>query len=614
MEAQPPLEDYALIGDCETAALVSRSGSIDWLCWPRFDSSACFAALLGTPEHGRWQIAPAGGVTETQRRYLGETLILETVFRTAGGAVSVVDFMPLRGTGDSRCPEVVRMVTGQEGAVPMKMVLALRFDYGRIVPWTTEVGDGRIHAVAGQHAAILEGSVPVHEEEQALVAQFTVREGQRVSFALTYEASHLPLPDKVDVEAALKATREFWSEWSGRGRYDGPWKEAVSRSLITIKALTYKPTGGVLAALTTSLPETIGGERNWDYRYCWLRDTMFTLQSLVSAGYRDEAAAWSDWLLRAVAGKSCQIQPLYGIAGEHRTPELELPWLPGYHGSRPVRTGNAAYAQYQVDVFGSVMDTLHAARQCGIELREAAGGLQTQLMEQLEQQWQDADDGIWEVRSGQQHFVHSKLMSWVAFDRAIHAAETFGLEGPVERWRKLRGTIHAEVLERGFDRERGAFVQAYDTDALDAAVLLIPLLGFLPPDDPRVLSTTRAIERDLCRDGLVLRYDTEKSDDGLEGEEGAFLACSMWLADNLILQGRRDDALRLFKRVLALRNDVGLLAEQYDVTQGRLVGNFPQAFSHFSLIDTAFRFGGGGATDEAAKSRGARAAEADDQP
>lgn len=598
MDTQPPLEDYALIGDCETAALVSRGGSIDWLCWPRFDSSACFTALLGTRDHGRWQLAPKGRVTGSRRAYQGDTLILETEFRTAEGRVSVVDFMPVRET-DARASAVVRQVIGHAGEVPMRMELALRFDYGRIVPWTSELEDKRRRAVAGPHAAILQASVPVHEHDGALLAEFSIGQGRRESFVLSYEASHLPMPERVEADAALQATEQFWLQWAGHGQHEGEWKEAVTRSLLTIKALTYKPTGGVLAALTTSLPEKIGGERNWDYRYCWLRDTMFTLQSLVSAGYRDEAEAWSDWLLRAVAGKPCQIQPLYGLSGEHRTPEMELSWLPGYHASQPVRIGNAAYDQYQVDVFGSVMDTLHVARECGLALHEASSGLQTQLMKQLEQQWQQPDEGIWEVRSDPQHFVHSKLMCWVAFDRAIRAAEKFGLEGPLDRWRKLRAEIHAEVLERGFDTRRDAFMQAYGSDALDAAVLLIPLLGFLPPDDPRVLSTTRAIEQDLCRDGLVLRYDTEKSDDGLSGEEGAFLACSFWLADNMILQGRRDDARRLFEKILALRNDVGLLAEQYDFKDGRLVGNFPQAFSHFSLIDTAFRFGGGGGTSEA---------------
>jgi GH15 family glucan-1,4-alpha-glucosidase len=479
------------------------------------------------------------------------------------------------------------------------MELALRFDYGRIVPWTSEIADKRLRSVAGPHAAILQASVPLRKRDGALLAEFSIGKGRRESFVLNYEASHLPMPERVDADAALLATEQFWLQWAGHGQYDGDWQDAVKRSLITIKALTYKPTGGVLAALTTSLPEKIGGERNWDYRYCWLRDTMFTLQSLVSAGYQDEAEAWSDWLLRAVAGQPCQIQPLYGLSGEHRTPEMELSWLPGYQDSKPVRTGNAAYAQYQVDVFGSVMDTLHVARECGLELHEASSGLQTQLMQQLEQQWQKPDEGIWEVRSDPQHFVHSKLMCWVAFDRAIRAAEKFGLEGPIDRWRKLRAEIHAEVLERGFDTRREAFMQAYGSDALDAAVLLIPLLGFLPPDDARVLSTTRAIERDLCRDGLVLRYDTDKSDDGLPGGEGAFLACSFWLADNMILQGRRDEARHLFEKILALRNDVGLLAEQYDVEDGRLVGNFPQAFSHFSLIDTAFRFVNGGGTPEA---------------
>jgi GH15 family glucan-1,4-alpha-glucosidase len=590
MRDQPPISDYALIGDCETGALVGPNGSIDWLCWPRFDSSACFAALLGGPEHGSWQLAPEGTITGARHRYVPGTLILETSFQTRDGSVTVTDFMPLRGDA-SEASEIVRIVTGDRGTVEMKMTLALRFDYGRIVPWSSQESDRRWRAVAGPNAVTLDSVVPVREEELELVSSFPVSKGDRVAFVLTYRASHRPAPSGADPEASLEATRRFWSDWSSCCEYQGPWREAVLRSLITIKALTYRPTGGVLAALTTSLPEKLGGSRNWDYRYCWLRDTMFTLQSLIKCGYRDEAEAWSDWLLRAVAGKASQIQPLYGISGEHRVPELELPWLPGYRDSSPVRIGNAAYEQCQLDVYGSVMDTLHVARDAGLDLRGASSGLQTELMGQLEQQWQHKDEGIWEVRSEPQHFVHTKVMCWVAFDRAVSAARRFGLEGPVERWRSLRDQLREEILERGFNPGREAFTQAYGSDALDASALLIPLVGFLPPDDPRVISTARGIERELMRDGLVLRYDTDKADDGLPGGEGAFLACSFWLADNLVLQGRRADAVRLFERILSLRNDVGLLSEQYDTESGQLVGNFPQAFSHFALIDSAFRLG-----------------------
>jgi GH15 family glucan-1,4-alpha-glucosidase len=602
MGAQPPISDYAMIGDCETAALVASNGSIDWLCWPRFDSSACFAALLGSPDNGHWRIAPKGKTTEARHRYVGNTLVLETFFRTSEGSVTVTDCMPLRSVG-SESSEIVRIVTGLDGTVPMEMVLTPRFDYGRLTPWTSKVSGNRWRSVAGPHATILDSSVRVRDEDLRLVSDFNIRKGERVSFILTYVASHLPLPPLLDADDALDATLRRWTEWSECCQYDGRWPDAVMRSLLTIKALTYKPTGGVLAALTTSLPEKIGSSRNWDYRYCWLRDTMFTLQALIKCGYRHEAEAWSDWLLRAVAGKASQIQPLYGICGEHRVPEMELPWLPGYHDSQPVRTGNAAYSQCQLDVYGSVMDTLHVARDAGLELREASNGLQQELMAQLEQQWQQPDEGIWEVRSDPQHFVHTKVMCWVAFDRAISATQRFGLEGPVDRWRKLRDKLHAEVLERGFHPKREAFTQAYGSAALDASTLLIPLVGFLPPDDPRVLSTARVIERELSRDGLILRYDTAESDDGLPEGEGAFLACSLWLADNMVLQGRRDDAEQLFEKVLALRNDVGLLSEQYDSKANRLVGNFPQAFSHFALVDTAFRLAADHAAEARAKGR-----------
>jgi len=590
MKTRQAISDYAMIGDCETAALVGRDGSIDWLCWPRFDSGACFTALLGDAEHGRWKIAPVGEISNVSRRYRDDTLILETTFETSEGAATVIDFMPMRKKRQTS--EVVRIVVGERGRVRMRMDLALRFDYGRIIPWVTRTNDNNMRAIAGPHAVLLKPPVPFHGEGLTTVAEFDVAEGQRLPFLLVYEASHLSMSHPCEPEEALAETEAFWTEWAGRCAYDGPWKEAVTRSLITVKALTYRPTGGIVAAPTTSLPETLGGARNWDYRYCWLRDATFTLLALIDAGYREEAEAWCDWLLRAVAGAASQVQPLYGIGGEHRCDEVELDWLPGYADSKPVRIGNAAYSQLQVDVFGSAMDTLHQARACGLTLHEASHGLQRELIKHLEDVWREPDEGIWEVRAERQHFVHAKLMSWVAFDRAVKLAENFGLEGPVDQWRQTRDEIKAEILERGWSEERGAFVQAYGTDALDASVLLMPVMGFLPPDDARVIATTRAIERDLTRDGLVLRYDTEEAVDGLEGEEGAFLACSFWLVDNLILQDRRDDARALFERLLSLRNDVGLLAEQWDWNTGQQVGNFPQAFSHFALIDAAFNFAG----------------------
>lgn len=583
-----PISDYALIGDCETAALVARDGSIDWLCWPRFDSGACFAALLGTAGNGRWRIAPRDAEARVQRRYRGDTLILETEFETSEGVVAVIDFMPLRE--DPAVSQVVRIVAGRRGRVDMRMDLAFRFDYGRIVPWVSRTGDGRLRAVAGPHAVVLETPAEVRGDDCTTVAEFSVGEGEEIPFVLSYEASHLPPPGRCDAARALRATEDYWARWSQRCRYEGPWRDAVVRSLITAKALTYRPTGGIVAAPTTSLPEEIGGPRNWDYRYCWLRDATFTLLSLLNAGHRDEAKAWCDWLLRAAAGAASQIQPLYDIDGGHRVDEVELGHLPGYRGSRPVRIGNGAWPQLQLDVFGNIMDTLHEAACHGLDLDPASHGFQRELLRYLEDVWRKPDEGIWEVRSGSRHFVHSKVMAWVAFDRAVKSAADHGLKGPVDRWRHARDRIHAEVLERGFDRELGAFVQAYGTRDLDASALLMPIFGFLPPDDPRMLSTTRTIERELDRDGLLLRYDPKASDDGLEGDEGAFLACSFWLADNMILQGRRGEAEELFERLLSLRNDVGLLSEQYDFKRGELVGNFPQAFSHFALVDTAYNF------------------------
>ena len=582
------IEDHALIGDCETAALVTRDGSIDWLCWPRFDSGACFATLLGTAEHGRWRIAPAGGIARTQRQYLPDTLILRTDFENDEGAVSLVDFMPIRR--GRPVSELVRLVIGRRGKVHMRMDLALRFDYGRLIPWVTKTGGGCLRAVAGPHSVMLKTPAPLRGEDYTTVSEFSVGAGERVPFTLAYEASHLPPAIPGDSEGALAETERFWRDWAARCNYEGPWKDAVVRSLITIKALTYRPTGGIVAAATTSLPEQLGGVRNWDYRFCWLRDATFTVLSLMNAGYRDEAQAWCDWLLRAVAGAASQIQPLYGVAGEHRNDESELPWLPGYRGSRPVRIGNGAHSQLQIDIFGNVMDALFEARCLGLELHEAATGLQTELLQRLEQVWREPDEGIWEIRGERRHFVHSKLMAWVAFDRAVASAERFGLAGPVERWKTQRSSLHAEILEKGFDKQKGAFVQAYGSKELDSATLLMPIFGFLPPDDPRIVSTVRAIETDLCRDGLLLRYDTRGGGDGLPAGEGAFLACSFWLADNLILQGRRDEAERLFERLLSLRNDVGLLAEQYDTQAKAFAGNYPQAFSHFALVDTAFNF------------------------
>lgn len=597
-----PIGDYALIGDCETAALVSRDGSIDWLCWPRFDSGACFAALLGDKEHGCFRIAPDEEIIRTERRYCGDTLILQTDFETHSGAVSLIDFMPIRE--DRRFSELVRLVIGRRGQVRMRMDLVFRFDYGRVVPWVTKYGNGVLRAVAGPHAVLVTSAVPTRGEDYSTVAEFTVSEGQRLPFTLAYEAAHLPPPTCCDPEKALKDTEAFWTDWSAQCRYVGTARDAVMRSLITVKALTYAPTGGIVAAPTTSLPEVFGGQRNWDYRFCWLRDATFTLLSLINAGYRKEAEAWCDWLLRAVAGSASQVQPLYGIGGEHRNNEMELDWLPGYKNSRPVRSGNAAYSQLQLDVFGSIMDALHEAREFGLDLHEASSGLQTELMKHLAQVWQEPDEGIWEVRGGRRHFVHTKLMCWVAFDRAIRSAERFGVEGPVRQWKRLRAEVHAEILERGFNAKRGAFVQSYGDDTLDAAVLLMPLVGFLPPDDPRIVSTTQTIERELSRDGLILRYDTSKSDDGLGESSAAFLACSFWLADNMILQGRTAEAQKIFDRLLSLRNDVGLLSEQYDFKRKTLVGNFPQAFSHFALIDTAMNFSGArGSAREASRTK-----------
>jgi GH15 family glucan-1,4-alpha-glucosidase len=577
------IENYALIGDCETSALVGRDGSIDWLCWPRFDSDACFAALLGRPEHGRWRIAPRDENARIARRYRPGTLILETRFETDEGSVKIVDFMPLR----DRQSNVVRLVVGESGSVAMCFELVIRFGYGAIVPWVTRLEDGTLRAIAGPDMLLLRTPVHLRGENMRTVAEFTIGAGETVPFVLTHTPSNLPLPDPVNPKAALDSTELFWTDWSAKCRPAGQWSDAVRRSLITLKALTYAPTGGIVAAPTTSLPEQLGGLRNWDYRFCWLRDATLTLLALMDSGFYDEAHAWHEWLLRAVAGSPEQIQAIYGIAGERRLSEWEVPWLPGYEASRPVRIGNRACGQLQLDVYGEVMDAFHQARRGGLATSESGWGVQLALLRYLARAWREPDESIWEVRGGRRQFTYSKVMAWVAFDRAIKSVEAFGLNGPVEDWRKLRAEIHAEVCERGFDRELGSFVQSFGSKELDASLLLVPVVGFLPAQDARVRGTVNAIERRLMLDGFVLRYDTSSTPDGLPPGEGAFLACSFWLADAYMLQGRWDDARALFSRLVGLCNDVGLLAEEYDPINGRLVGNFPQAFSHIALINCA---------------------------
>jgi GH15 family glucan-1,4-alpha-glucosidase len=579
-----PIEDYALIGDTHTAALVSREGSIDWLCLPRFDSPACFAALLGDRSNGRWLLAPAGPVREVRRRYQGDTLVLETEYRTDDGVVRVVDCMPPRQAD----PDVARIVEGVSGRVPMRMELTIRFDYGSIVPWVRHI-DGALHAIAGPDSVWLRTPIPVRGENLSTLADFTVAEGQRAPFMLTWHPSHRPAPRRIDPVKALGDTEAWWGEWASGIDYPGGWQDAVIRSLLTLKALTYAPTGGIVAAPTTSLPEQLGGVRNWDYRYCWLRDATFTLSALMLAGLADEARAWREWLLRAVAGQPKQMQILYGVAGERRITEQELGWLGGYEGSRPVRIGNAAVAQFQLDVYGEVMDALHLGRHIGLEREPSTWDLQRALLEFLESNWREPDEGIWEIRGPRRHFTHSKVMAWVAVDRAIKAVEPTGLEGPADRWRAVRRELHDEVCREGWDSSRDSFVQYYGADHLDASLLQIPLVGFLPASDPRVKGTVAAIQRELMSDGLVHRYPPEGSEkvDGLPPGEGPFLACTFWLADNLALMGRREEALAIFERLLSLRNDVGLLAEEFDPASGRQLGNFPQAFSHVALVNTA---------------------------
>jgi GH15 family glucan-1,4-alpha-glucosidase len=576
------IEDYALIGDCETAALVGRDGSIDWLCLPRFDSAACFAALLGTPDNGRWHLAPTGAVIATRRRYLGDTLVLETEFDTAAGTCAVIDFMPPRRT----TPNLVRIVEGRRGTVPVRSELVVRFDYGSIVPWVQK-NDHGIEAVAGANAAHLRTPVETRGENLTTVAEFTVAAGQRVPFVLTWHRSFDPDPGATDPEAALHDTLSWWEEWSGRCTYRGEWRAAVMRSLITLKAMTYAPSGGIVAAPTTSLPEFLGGVRNWDYRYCWLRDATLTLLALVKCGYVDEATAWREWLLRAVAGDPSQLQIMYGVGGERRLDEYEVPWLAGYEGSKPVRVGNAAHAQFQLDVYGEIADAMYRARLAGLKPAPTGWALGRALVGFVERAWDEPDEGIWEIRGPRRHFTHSKVMAWVALDRMIRSAERFRLDAPLDRWRAVRAGIHARVCRDGFNAALGSFVQSFDSDALDAALLMIPVVGFLPPDDPRVAGTVAAIEKHLLRDGFVMRYDTNKAVDGLPPGEGMFLPCSFWLADNYALTGARDKARELFGRLNGLCNDVGLLSEEYDPTARRLVGNFPQAFSHLGLVNTA---------------------------
>jgi GH15 family glucan-1,4-alpha-glucosidase len=577
------IEDYALIGDCQTAALVGTDGSIDWLCLPRFDSDACFAALLGTPDHGRWQVAPTTPVRSVRRAYRGDTLVLDTEFETDGGAVRVTDFMPIRG----KAPDVVRIVEGLRGRVPMRSELVIRFDYGSFVPWVRRAADG-IRAVAGPDSLQLHTTAETHGENLKTVSEFAVAEGQRVPFVLTWEHSYLTEPEAIDANRSLQDTLSWWGEWSARCTYAGEWRDLIVRSLITLKALTYMPTGGIVAAATTSLPEKIGGVRNWDYRYCWLRDATLTLLALINAGFVDEAREWGDWLLRAVAGDPTRTKIMYGLAGERRLPEYEVPWLPGYEGSKPVRVGNAAHDQFQLDVYGEVCDVLHHARLAGFRPREASWNLARSLAGFVVAAWREPDEGIWEVRGPRQHFTHSKVMAWVALDRVIKSAEHFRMEAPLAEWRRARTAIHDRVCQDGYDAELNSFTQAFGSKLLDASLLMIPLVGFLPPDDPRVRGTVAAVEKYLRKDGFVARYDTGRTDDGLPPGEGAFLPCTFWLADCYAQMGRRDEARELFERLTGLCNDVGLLAEEYDPVAKRLVGNFPQAFSHVGLVNTAF--------------------------
>jgi GH15 family glucan-1,4-alpha-glucosidase len=580
------IEQYAMVGDTQTAALIGDDGSIDWMCAPRFDSAACFSALLGDENHGRWLIAPAAGGRAVRRRYRDHTLVLETEFETPEGSVRIIDFMPIR----DKTVDVIRIVEGLDGQVPMQMHLTIRFDYGQTIPWVRDIGDALV-AVAGPDALVLRTPVETRGAGHSTVADFTVHRGQRVPFFLAWYPSHEEIPRGVNATWALTRTESWWHKWSKKWTYDGEWPEAVQRSTITLKALTYAPTGGIVAAPTTSLPEWIGSVRNWDYRFCWLRDATFTLLALIHAGYEDEAGAWRQWLLRAAAGEPTDLQIMYGPAGERRLTEWEVPWLPGYEGSKPVRVGNAASEQFQLDVYGEVADALYQSRRGAIAENDVnAWDLGVALLEFLEDAWKRPDEGIWEVRGPRQHFTHSKVMAWVAFDRAVRMVEDYGEEGDeptASHWRALRDEVHSEVCAKAYDADRKTFVQSYGSSNLDAALLMMPLVGFLPATDERMQGTVEAIQRDLTIDGFVRRYTTETSLDGLPPGEGVFLPCTFWLVDNLALMGRTDEARALFERLIGLVNDVGLLAEEYDPAAKRQLGNFPQAFTHVALVNSA---------------------------
>jgi GH15 family glucan-1,4-alpha-glucosidase len=578
------IEDYGLIGDCETAALVGLDGSIDWLCWPAFDSDACFAGLLGTRKHGRWLIAPAEEIKKTSRSYWGDTLILETRFETANGVVALIDFMPPRGNAS----DVVRLVRGVSGKVKMRTELIIRFGFGADVPWVKKSEDGTaLLAICGPDMTVLRTPVETRGEDLTTVADFEVEEGQSVPFVLTYGPSHLPVPAPINPAYALQDTENFWTEWSSRCCYEGFGRDLVVRSLITLKALTYAPSGGIVAAPTTSLPEKLGGQRNWDYRFCWLRDATFTLLALMNSGYTEEAVAWHNWLLRAAAGSPANMQIMYGIMGQRRLLEWEAGWLPGYEGAQPVRVGNAAHVQLQLDVYGELVDAFHQSRMAKLKLDDGSWALECVVLEHLAEEWDRPDHGIWERRGDGKHYVSSKVMTWVAFDRGIKSAETFGFEAPLDKWRKLRDTIHRDVCDKGFDREQNCFVESYGSKQLDASILMLPSVGFLPPSDPRVRGTLEAIEKHLIRDGFVLRHDPREVSEEKQPIEGAFLACTLWLADAYVLAGEIEKARALFDRVVAVANDLGLLAEEYDTGAGRQTGNFPQALTHIALINTA---------------------------
>ncbi|HXE51761.1 MAG TPA: glycoside hydrolase family 15 protein [Tepidisphaeraceae bacterium] len=578
------IEDYALIGDCQTAALVGKDGSIDWLCVPRFDSGACFAALLGTPEHGRWLITPVGAARSIRRRYRDSTLILETEYDTDEGTVTLIDFMPPRNGP----PELVRLVEGKRGTMRMRTELTIRFDYGSIVPWVRRLeGDHGLRAIAGPDTLYCRTKVPLKGQNMHTAGDFTVAADQRIAFTLTWNPTYAPAPAHTNPETALRDTEKWWRKWSQRCTYDGRWQEQVLRSLITLKALTYEPTGGIVAAATSSLPESLGGKRNWDYRFCWLRDATFTLYAMNVGGYHDEAKAWRKWLVNAVAGTPADLQIMYGLAGERRLTELELPWLPGYDNSHPVRVGNDAYQQKQLDVYGELMDSLYTARQLGLGRDDEAWRIEEGIADYLATAWREPDKGIWEIRGDKRPFTYSKVMAWAAFDRAVKSVEQFGEKGDADKWRRARDEVYREVMDAGFNHDVNAFTQYYGSKEPDASLLLLPMVGFIDARDPRMLGTVDLIKRKLMRDGFVERYSTSSGVDGLPGSESVFLICTFWLADNLAMQGKKSEAEELFERVLAISNDVGLLSEEYDPARRRMVGNFPQAFSHVGLVNCA---------------------------